>query len=69
MDRKSISTLIKDFDKKFLEAFSKQPNFEIKYKPLNKKFYFSLFQNKRSEVFRGNYGKIKKVGWRISKDI
>ena len=26
MDRKSISKLIQDFDKKFLEAFSKQQN-------------------------------------------
>ena len=42
MDRKSISTLIQDFDKKFLEAFPKQSNFEIKYKPSKQEVFITV---------------------------
>ncbi len=42
MDRKSISTLIQDFDKKFLEAFPKQPNFEVKYKPSKQEVFINV---------------------------
>jgi hypothetical protein len=42
MDRKSISTLIQSFDKKFLEAFSKQQNFEIKYKPSKQEVFITV---------------------------
>ena len=42
MDRKSISTLIQDFDKKFLEAFPKQSNFEVKYKPSKQEVFITV---------------------------